>query len=144
VAAVTGTAEGFGLALGPVFERLVPLVLGHLGRARIVPGMMVAWYEEPADDGSVTVHAGLDIGDRAMDPSDDIDVVELPVVEVAAAVYRGSMDEVDPAYESLLRWIDASGYRAVGRSRELYLEWHDDDPSRCVTELQMPIAPTSE
>jgi hypothetical protein len=27
-----------------------------------------------------------------------------------------------------------------GRSRELYLEWHDDDPDKNVTELQLPIA----
>jgi DNA-binding transcriptional MerR regulator len=144
VAAMTATAEGFGPSLGPVFERLVPLVLGHVGRAGIAPGTMVAWYEDPADDGSVVVHAGFDIGDRAMAASDDVEDVELPVVDVAAAVYRGSMDEVDPAYESLLRWIDASGYRAVGRSRELYLEWHDDDPSRCVTELQVPVAPAGD
>jgi effector-binding domain-containing protein len=49
------------------------------------------------------------------------------------------MDGVEPVYEGLVRWIDDSGYRLAGRSRELYHEWHEDDPSRNVTELQMPI-----
>ncbi len=90
VAAITDVSEGLGLPLGPVFGRMVPLLLARLQQARVSFRMMVAWYEEPADDGSVVVHT-----------------------------------------------------RPVGRSRELYREWHDDDPSRCVTELQMPIAPAA-
>jgi hypothetical protein len=46
----------------------------------------------------------------------------------------------DRVYLALVKWIDDSGYRMAGHSRELYLEWHDDDHSRNVTELQMPIA----
>ena len=49
------------------------------------------------------------------------------------------MDNVGPVYESLVRWIEDSGYRLSGRSRELYLEWHDEDPDKNVTELQMPV-----
>jgi len=143
VAAMTATAEGFGLPLGPVFERIVPVLLARLQAARVSFRMMVAWYEEPADDGSVVMHAGFDIGDQTLAGASELEVVELPVVKVAAVTHRGSMDDVDPVYEALVRWIDASGYQTVGRSRELYLEWHDDDPSRCVTELQMPIAPAT-
>jgi DNA-binding transcriptional MerR regulator len=143
VAAVTDVAEGFGLALGPVFERMVPVLLARLQQAMVSFRMMVAWYEEPADDGSVVVHAGFDIGDQPLASTSELEVVELPVVDVAALIHRGSMDDVDPVYEALVRWIDASGYQPVGRSRELYLEWHDDDHLRNVTELQMPIAPAT-
>jgi effector-binding domain-containing protein len=41
-----------------------------------------------------------------------------------------------------VHWVDDSGYQLAGRSRELYREWHDDDPARNVTELQLPIART--
>ena len=44
------------------------------------------------------------------------------------------------AWEALVRWIDDSGYRLVGDCRELYHEWHDDDGSANVMELQQPIA----
>ena len=130
----------FGPALGLSFGRILPRVAAHLGQAGVKPGIMLAWYEEPADDGSIVVHAGFDVGDREIRASNDVHVVDLPVIEVASVVHRGSMDEVVPVYETLVRWIDDSGYHLAGRSRELYLDWHDDDPSRNVTELQMPIA----
>jgi effector-binding domain-containing protein len=38
-----------------------------------------------------------------------------------------------------MRWLDDSGYQLAGRSRELYHEWHEGDPSRNITELQIPI-----
>jgi hypothetical protein len=37
-------------------------------------------------------------------------------------------------------WIENSGLRLAGRSRELYLEFDEANQSRNVTELQMPIA----
>jgi len=67
-------------------------------------------------------------------------VVELPVVRAASVVHRGSMENIVPTYEALVRWIEDSGYRMTGHSRELYHDWHDEDLTRNVTELQMPIA----
>jgi effector-binding domain-containing protein len=61
-------------------------------------------------------------------------------VEVAAAVHRGGVEGIPPAWEALVRWIEDSGYRLAGNCRELYHEWHVDDPTRTVTELQQPIA----
>jgi effector-binding domain-containing protein len=72
--------------------------------------------------------------------SESVHVVDLPVIEVAAAVHRGSTESIMASWEALVRWVDDSGYRLVGDCRELYHEWHDDDPSRNVTELQQPIA----
>jgi effector-binding domain-containing protein len=69
-----------------------------------------------------------------------VSVVDLPVVEVASVVHQGSMETVEDTYVALVTWIEDSGYRLAGRSRELYLEWHDPDDVRNVTELQMPIA----
>ena len=72
-----------------------------------------------------------------MPAADGIDVVELPVTEVASVIHRGEMDGIAPVYESLVRWIEDSGYRLAGYSRELYLEMTATGPS--VTELQVPI-----
>jgi DNA-binding transcriptional MerR regulator/effector-binding domain-containing protein len=139
MAEAVATAAGFGPLLGDVLARLYPTVIAHLTQAGARPGLCVAWYEEPSDDGSVVVHAGFDIGTQTVPESSEVRVVELPVIEVASLVHRGPMDEVEPVYEGLVRWVEDSGYRLAGRSRELYHEWHDDDPSRNVTELQMPI-----
>jgi effector-binding domain-containing protein len=100
--------------------------------------MMVGRYDEPREDGRVDVHVGFDIGDQAAPVSDGIEVVELPVVEVASVVHRGTMAGVGEVYERMIRWIEDSGHRLDGYSRELYLETDDGVPS--VTELQLPIA----
>ena len=140
VAEATEVAPGFGPVLNKTFRALVPRVLEHLRRVDARPGMMVGWYEEPRDDGSLVAHVGFEIADRAVASSDGVSVITLPVVEVASVVHHGSMKDIVPVYEALVRWIDDSGYRLAGRSRELYLEFHEDDHSRNVTELQMPIA----
>jgi DNA-binding transcriptional MerR regulator len=141
IAEAEATAPGFGHEnLGPVFGRLLPEVVGHLAQAGARPGISVAHYDEPAEDGTIVVHAGFEIGDQDVPDSERVRVVELPIVEVASVVHRGSMADVVPAYETLVRWIEDSGYHLAGRSRELYLEWHNEDPTSNVTELQLPIA----
>jgi DNA-binding transcriptional MerR regulator len=140
IAEAVGSAPGFGSEnLGPVFARLLPEVFNHLERVGARPGISVAHYEEPADDGSVVLHAGFDIGDQDVPDGDRVRVVDLPTIEVASLVHRGPMDTVVPVYEALVGWIEDSGYHLAGRSRELYHEWHEDDPTRNVTELQIPI-----
>lgn len=141
IAEIADTAPGFGPEnLGPVFLRVVPEVSAFLDGADAAPGIMVAWYEELSEEGTVVLHAGFDIGDQPVDGRGRIRVVELPVVEVASVVHRGSIDTVVEAYEVLVRWIDDSGYRLDGRSRELYHEWDPTDLARNVTELQMPVS----
>src|SRR5207302_3592903 len=61
VAEATGVAPGFGPVLDKTFGELVPRVLDHLARLGARPGMMVGWYEEPREDGSVVAHVGFDV-----------------------------------------------------------------------------------
>jgi DNA-binding transcriptional MerR regulator len=141
IAEASATAPGFGHEnLNPVFRQLVPEVLGHLGRSHVRPGIMIAWYEEPADDGSVVLHTGFDVADQEVAESDGVRVVDLPRVRVASVVHRGTMEEVAAVYEALVHWIEDSGLTLSGRSRELYHEWDNEHPERSVTELQVPIA----
>lgn len=129
--------------IGPAFGRLLPAVIAHLESVGAKPGISVACYEDDggtAPEGEIVLNAGFDIGDQDVTDSDTVRVVDLPVVEVAAAVHRGCDDGIMPAWETLVRWIEDSGYRLVGDCRELYHEWHDEDPTRNVLELQQPIA----
>jgi DNA-binding transcriptional MerR regulator len=140
IAEATAVAPGFGYEnMHPLFERIVPEVLGHLADAKVRPGIMIAWYEEPADDGTVVLHAGFDVGAQAVADGERIHVVELPAVRVASVVHRGSMENIVAVYEALLGWVEDSGHRLSGRSRELYHEWDDDHPELSITELQMPV-----
>ena len=140
IAEACATVPGFGHDnLAPVFERLLPEVAAAVVRAGATPGMTVAWYEEPNDDGSVIVHAGFDIADQAMDGDDGVRVVALPSIEVASTIHNGSMDGIETTYEALVSWVEQSGLQLAGRSRELYHHWEADNPAGSVTELQMPI-----
>jgi DNA-binding transcriptional MerR regulator len=109
-----------------------------LQRAGAQPGTLVGYYDEPEDDGSVGVHVAFDIGDQSVPTGDGVEIVELPVVEVASVVHRGDMDNIGPVCESVIRWIEDSGFSLAGYSRELYHEMDQDRP--VVTELQVPIA----
>jgi DNA-binding transcriptional MerR regulator len=138
-------AESRGIAsalapehIGPLFMRLVPKLIGHLQEAGAQPGVLVGYYDEPDEDGSVGVHVAYDIGQQAVPAGADVEIVDLPVIEVASVVHRGGMDNITPVYEALIRWIEDSGYHLAGYSRELYHEMDADGPS--VTELQVPIA----
>ena len=86
------------------------------------------------------MHAGFAIGDQTVAESNEVRVVDLPAIEVASTIHRGSMESVTETYEALVSWIERNGFQIVGRSRELYHEWNNSDPSQCVTELQMPIS----
>jgi effector-binding domain-containing protein len=128
--------------LGPAWERLLPEVLAHVDAVGAKHGIGVGKYEYegPAEDGTIVLHAGVDVGDENVPETERVRVVDLPVVEVASAVYRGPMDGIPSAWETLIRWVDDSGYRLAGDSRELYHEHDEQDHTRCVTELQVAIA----
>ncbi len=128
--------------IAAAFGRLLPRVVAHLEATGAKPGISVGIYEDDggtAAEGELVLHAGFDVGDQDVPDGDGVEVVDLPVVEVAAAVYRGGADGIMAAWEALVRWIDTSGYQLVGNCRELYHEWDDDNPSRNVMELQQPI-----
>lgn len=156
VAEAIGATDGFGPEfIPPVTARLIDLVLGRLLAAGVTPMMSVARYElrdaagaergphlagGDSADGEIIVRAGFDIGDAELADTAEVRVTNLPVIEVASVVHHGPMDDIESSYAALLRWIDDSGFRTAGFSRELYLEWHPENPAANVTELQMPIA----
>jgi hypothetical protein len=82
IAAATGTAVGYGPEnIGPIFERLLPNVRGHLHDVGVRPGITVAYYDWPSEDGTIVVHVGCDVGDQQVPDGDAISVVDLPVVQ---------------------------------------------------------------
>jgi effector-binding domain-containing protein len=124
--------------IGPVFLALAPKLIDHVRQAGAQPGMLVHYYEEPAEDGSVGVHVGYEIGEQPVPAGDGVEIVDLPVIQVASVVHRGAMEGIVSVYEALIRWIEDRGYRVSGYSRELYHGMTPDGPT--ITELQMPVA----
>jgi effector-binding domain-containing protein len=102
IAEASAVAPGFGHEnLAPLFQRLVPEVLGDLGIAGVRPGIMIAWYEEPAEDGSVVLHVGFDIEDQTVRDTEHVRVEDLPSIRVASVIHRGSMENIAAVYLAL-------------------------------------------
>ncbi|WP_328721195.1 MerR family transcriptional regulator [Streptomyces sp. NBC_00247] len=149
VAELTGTAAEFRPqditpVITPLYERLFPL----LAEAGVTPtGPGIARYENTPDGdtsentavGAILVHAGVTVS-APVGPIGDtgVHVVELPSFEAATLVHRGPMDTVLSTEQVLARWLDASGYGAVGYCREVSLECPEDH-EKWVTELQQRI-----
>ena len=73
-------------------------------------------------------------------PGEGYDIVELPPVPRAATVlHHGSMDTIGDTWQELVRHVEASGHRATGLAREVYLAMPPGDPDAWVTELQEPL-----
>lgn len=139
-AELVSVATGFEpSAIGPVIGPLFDDLCGRLDRAGVHPvGPGVAYYERQVD-GGVVVHAAMPVDQQRI--GDGVAVVDLPAVEQAATiVHRGSMDSVMSSIQSMARWIEDSGYRTAGASREVYLVV-GPDPADWVTELQEPVSP---
>ena len=80
-------------------------------------------------------------------------MIQLPEVRTAAcAVHTGDYATIYQAYNALLEWIEANGYRLAGPIREVYLRYTADglgfdlpptylakDSNSYVTELQLPV-----
>ncbi|WP_326800254.1 MerR family transcriptional regulator [Streptomyces sp. NBC_01808] len=141
VAELSGSAASFEPAdIGPVIQPLYDELCRRLDAAGVTPtGPGIAWYED-APDGTITVHAGLQVGVEPS-PAYDFTVTGLPPLDTAATVvHRGDMDAVLPTVQALAAWIDENGYRSTGYPRELYLEVHESHAD-WVTELQEPVTP---
>lgn len=78
----------------------------------------------------------------AVAESPRVKVRTLPAASVACAIHNGPFVTINEAYAAIGKWIDASGYRIVGPSREHYLRMAKNgsqtDPDT-VTEIQFPV-----
>jgi DNA-binding transcriptional MerR regulator len=88
--------------------------------------------------------------------SGEMHILELPSIKTAACVvHSGDYLNIYQAYNALLEWIEANGYRIAGPIREVYLRYTADglgfelpptylakDPDSFVTELQLPVEKT--
>ena len=79
---------------------------------------------------------------QAIPASERVKVYEIPVFTMASVVHKGAFNNFNLAYETILRWIEANGYRIVGPNREVYLYCSEpvrQDDESYVTEIQFPI-----
>jgi len=125
----------------------------------------VARFEARADRPPMTIYHDPEYREKEIDaevivplrfaiPStDEFRVVELlRIPQAACLVHKGSYMAITQAYNALLGWIEANGYRMLGPIREVYLGYGADglgfelpptylakEADQYVTELQLEI-----
>lgn len=116
-------------------------LVGHSGIETAGPPFMM-FYHRGFRERDLDVEVAVPVGpettlDVPMSGGDRLRVRELEgSPQVASLVYHGSYDWLAEAYAEIGAWIAASGYRAAGPAREIYLRGNRDDP---VTEIQYPV-----
>jgi DNA-binding transcriptional MerR regulator len=113
-----------------------------LGRRRAAPPGSTLIDAVPA------IHVPLT---RAVPTRDDIATATLPPIRAAALLHRGGYEGLPAAEAALQRWASASGLRAAGPLRTLYVQFGAEAELRVprrylvertsdlVTELQLPV-----
>jgi len=149
VAAVSGVIPSYDQS-GPILDRLFGEVSAYVFRKGITPsGPGIALYHDtdtvsnPPDEGT-TVEAALPLPrtlPEFLPGSERVRIYKLPSIPGAASVvHQGSFTAIGEAYQSLLGWIQANGYRITGPTRELYLRFQrGGDENQHVTEIQIPV-----
>ena len=77
--------------------------------------------------------------DRAVPGTERVAVYELPSAQVAAVVHSGPFEDFTQEHTTVLRWIEANGYRIAGPYREVYIRHDPDDMANSATEIQYPV-----
>lgn len=123
-----------GKLYGELFGSLGPSAFGGVTLAR--------WHDPEFKEHDVDAEAGVTLK-GPVSGNGRVKVYELPAETVASLIHHGAYNRLSEAYDAILRWIEANGYRITGPTRELYLQnsmpVRQDDESY-VTEIQAPVA----
>lgn len=102
----------------------------------------VMYWDEGYKESDVDIEIGAPIDGVKFEETDRVKVRDIPATQVISVLRPGPYDDFGPAYEAIMRWVEASEYRICGPNREIYLQGPDDptrDPSDYLTEIQFPI-----
>lgn len=136
-----------------MFEELERYVDSFNARADRPP--MSIYHDPEYRDENIDAEVVVPLS-REIPATDGFRVLELPrIPQAACVVHNGSYAAIDQAYNALLEWIEAHGYRMTGPIREVYLSYSADGlgfdlpstylvtkPGHFVTELQLEIEKT--
>lgn len=141
VASVGGLIQSYDQS-EPIFDRLFDEVYAYVHRQGVRnPGCGIAIYHDASNEGEEMPVEALAALSERIRPSQQVRVYELPGIDIAASVvHHGPFATLGNAYQALLAWIQANGYRTAGPTRELYLSYQrGGDQSQFVTEIQFPV-----
>ena len=141
VAGVKGIIPDFDGSQTAVFNQMFDKTYGFIYSHGVrQPGCGITlYYNEDGSMKNAPVEAAVQIGDAKLQAGEGVEVHELPAATMATTVHKGAFTNIGQAYDALMKWIEANGYRIAGPSREVYVKFSRDDLAGNVTELQFPV-----
>jgi len=127
-------------SVGPLIEEL----FAEISKNQITPAGPVTtiYYDPEYKEKDVDVEAVVPISNGDGEMSGRVSIKELEGYEEMASLTRvGPYDDFRPAYQELMDWVYANGYRMIGPNREIYLRGPEANisPEEYVTEIQFPV-----
>jgi effector-binding domain-containing protein len=134
-----------------MFDIVETYVAGFDGSRADKPPFSI-YYDEEYRERDMDVEVAVPLK-QAIPETESIRVRHLPrLADVACVVHVGEYSDIYQAYNALLAWIEANGYRMTGPIREAYLRYGADgldfelpptylgnDKHEYVTELQLSV-----
>ncbi len=126
-------------------ERLFEVLRAHLQTQNVVPDAaypyIAVYYDAEYHERGIDAEAAA-LLPRPLPGTPRAVVHELPGVETMACIaHQGNYERLSKAYNTLMAWVEANGYRVTGPNRDVYLQRPEPglDPANCITEVQFPV-----
>lgn len=73
--------------------------------------------------------------------SENIKFRKIPATKVLSIFHKGAYEQIGEAYAFIMKYAEDNGYKAVGPSRECYIDgiWNKESVDEWLTEIQLPI-----
>lgn len=135
-----GKYEEIGMMISKVCQFAVERGVQIPGRPIFVCHEMTVEESKKADEeGNADVEVAVPVFGK-VEGTDEIKCYELPGGKMAKIVHKGPYQECEPTYKKLFAWLEQSGKRIVGPTREVYLnDPREVPPEELLTEIYAPI-----
>lgn len=130
---------------GSLWKELDEYLAGQRSQLLEMPCLSV-YYDEEYKERDWDIEVCIPVG-SSLPETRRVKIYSLPGVDsMASTIHHGPFTRIDQAYQALMRWIDANGYRVCGPAREVYLkeavqaagDVSQTDPDT-ITEVQFPV-----
>ncbi len=133
------TMDQLPATLGKLFGAAYNLASAH----DAIDGLSIAMYHDTDWTGKdIDVSAAFILTKPIPAPEEDslAGVCTFPAATMAFAMHEGAYATMSQAYDAVLKWTVANGYKVVGPGREVYVHCGADgnDPANR-TEIQFPV-----
>jgi effector-binding domain-containing protein len=124
---------------GHLWEELVEHIEKH--KVKILTPCMAIYHDSKGNENYVDAEVIEPISEKIPE-TDRIKVKHLEKFEkMACVVHKGPFENINMAYNAVLKWIEENKYSIAGPQRELYLkgEWVTNNPEEYISEVQIPV-----